>query len=117
MTPIGAEKAGNKDGSIPAWTPAPQKGKLSGEFASDAAIEADKPIDTITAASMAKYGDQLSEGSKYLLKTFPNYKMIVYPSHRTVSWPDFADSSTVGQRIALHLSSESQDCEQVIAGP
>jgi hypothetical protein len=28
-----------------------------------------------------------------------------------------ADSSTVGQRIALHLSSESQDCEQVIAGP
>jgi hypothetical protein len=32
-------------------------------------------------------------------------------------WNAGADSSTVGQRIALHLSSESQDREQVIAGP
>ncbi|SHH20656.1 Protein of unknown function [Hydrocarboniphaga daqingensis] len=114
LTPIGAEKAGNKDGSIPAWTPAPQKGKLSGEFASDAAIEADKPIDTITAASIAKYGDQLSEGSKYLLKTFPNYKMIVYPSHRTVSWPDFIYKSTAANATTCELkgTDDPDNCVQ-----
>jgi hypothetical protein len=37
--------------------------------------------------------------------------------HRDKAESSDADSSTVGQRIALHLSSESQDCEQVIAGP
>jgi len=94
LTPIGATAAGNKDGSIPAWTPAKQHGKLSGEYASDPTIEADKPLATITSADIAKYGDQLSEGHKYLLKTFKTYKMNVYPSRRTVSWPDFIYKST-----------------------
>ena len=67
LTPIGAEKAASADGLVPAWTPAQQHGKLSGEYAISPEIEGDKPIATITAANMDKYAAQLSEGHKYLL--------------------------------------------------
>ncbi len=103
LTPIGAEAGPNKDGSIPAWTPAKQSGKLTGEYASDPKIEADKPLYTIAGADAAKYAGKLSEGHKYLLKTFPSYKMQVYPSHRTVAWPDFIYKSTAVNATTCEL--------------
>ncbi|WP_245732379.1 DUF1329 domain-containing protein [Solimonas aquatica] len=89
LTPVGAEKAGNAAGTIPAWTPLTQHpaASLKGEYTSDAAIDAEKPVLTITKANMAQYADKLSEGHKYLLKTFDSYKMNIYPSHRQVAWP------------------------------
>jgi len=87
LTPVGAEKAGNKDGSIPAWTPAAQRGSLKGEFPTDPKIDAEKPKFTISKANMAKYSDNLTEGHKYLLNTYDTYKMNVYPTHRIVSLP------------------------------
>lgn len=90
LTPIGAEKGPNKDGTIPAWDPLKQSApaKLKGEYTSDPAIDAEKPKFTITKANMAQYDAQLSEGHKYLLKTFPTYKMNVYPTHRKIAWPE-----------------------------
>ncbi len=87
LTPVGAEKAGNKDGSIPEWAPAAQKGSLKGEFPIDEKIMAEKPKFTITKASLDQYKDKLTEGHKYLLKTYDTYKMNVYPTHRQTSWP------------------------------
>lgn len=91
LTPVGAEKAGNKDGTIPEWTggiskpPAgfdPNKGYLS-PFASE------KPLFTITAANMDQYKDKLAPGQMELLKRYPDYKMNVYPTHRTAAYrPD-----------------------------
>ena len=114
LTPIGAEMGANKDGSIPAWTPAQQHGRLAGDFASDATIEADKPLYSVTGAELAKYADKLSEGHKYLLKTFPDYKMLVYPSHRTVAWPDFIYKSTAVNATACNLvgTDDPDNCKQ-----
>ncbi len=114
LTPIGAEKGASSDGKVPAWTPAQQHGKLSGEYASDPTIEADKPIDTITAANMDKYASQLSEGHKHLLKTFSDYKMLVYPSHRTVAWPDFIYKATAANALSCTLSGtdDPDNCKQ-----
>ncbi|WP_028007098.1 DUF1329 domain-containing protein [Solimonas flava] len=95
LTPIGAEKAGNKDGSIPAWEPEPQRGALSGEFPNNPKVDAEKPLFTITKANMAQYADKLSEGHKKLLSTYDTYKMIVYPSHRLVDWPKEIKDATV----------------------
>ena len=88
LTPVGAEKAGNADGSIPAWTPMPQKGPLSGEFFT-MPFDSEKPLFTITKANMGQYAAMLTEGHKLLLGRYPTYKMNVYPSHRVVSFPDF----------------------------
>ncbi|SFF30305.1 Protein of unknown function [Fontimonas thermophila] len=88
LTPVGAERAANKDGTIPEWTPGQQRGSLSGEFPNDPKIDADKPLFTITKANMAQYADKLTEGHKHLLSTYDSYKMNIYPSRRVVTWPD-----------------------------
>ena len=103
LTPVGAEKAGNADGSIPAWTPAAKRGALKGEFPSDPAIEAEKPLFTITKANLAQYAAKLSEGHKKLLDTYESYKMNVYPSHRIVTWPDEILKATVANATTAEL--------------
>lgn len=87
LTPVGAEKAGNADGTIPEWAPGARRGALKGEFPNDPKIDPEKPLFAITKANMAQYADKLSEGHKYLLNTYDSYKMNVYPSHRVVGWP------------------------------
>lgn len=94
LTPVGAEKGANKDGKIPAWAPKAQKGNLKGEFGTDAALDAQKPIATITKANIAQYQAMLTEGHKYLLKTYDTYKMNVYPSVRDAAWPQFIYDAT-----------------------
>ncbi len=87
LTPVGAEKGANADGSIPAWAPVAQSGKLAGEYTVDAKMDAEKPIFTITKANMAQYDKFLTEGHKKLLTTYESYKMNVYSSYRDVAWP------------------------------
>ena len=93
LTPLGGEKAANADGSIPAWTggikSAAEAGfpnYHSGEHHPDP-YAADKPLFTITPANAAQHADKLTEGHKALFKTYADYKMIVYPTHRSVSNP------------------------------
>jgi hypothetical protein len=95
LTPIGAEKAASKDGTIPEWTGGdPQKGALKGEYPSNAAYDAEKPILTITKANSAQYADKLTAGHKELLKRFDSYKMNVYKTHRSVGFPPFIYEAT-----------------------
>jgi hypothetical protein len=94
LTPLGAEKAGNADGSIPAWdggiTSASQAGFANfrpGQHHPDP-YASDKPLFTVTAGNMSQYGAKLTEGHKKLLQTYRNtYKMIVYPTHRSAASP------------------------------
>lgn len=81
LTPMGAEKAGNKDGSIPAWaggysTATPEQ--KAGDRRVDP-FAADKPLFSITADNMDKHADKLSDGSKALLKKYKTFRMDVYP--------------------------------------
>ncbi|WP_028081426.1 DUF1329 domain-containing protein [Solimonas soli] len=95
LTQIGAEKDGNKEGTIPAWTPRPQEGKLKDEWPRDPKVDDDKPLFTITKANMAQYADKLSEGHKKLLSMYDDYKMNVYRSYRPVDWPKEIKDATV----------------------
>ncbi|MBI3171212.1 MAG: DUF1329 domain-containing protein [Hydrocarboniphaga effusa] len=104
LTPIGAEKAANADGSIPVWTPAAQRGSLKGEYPSDPAIDGEKPQFTITKANMAQYEALLTEGHKKLLNTYETYKLNVYPSHRIVNWPDEVQKATVANATTAVLN-------------
>jgi hypothetical protein len=102
LTPIGAEKAGNKAGTIPAWTPMKQAGPLKGFWPKDPVMDAEKPLFTITAANMAQYADKLTEGHKELLKRYPDsYKMNVYPSHRMATFPQaILDATIANAKVA-----------------
>lgn len=90
LTPLGGEKAGNEDGTIPEWTGGitePPAGYKSGDHHPDPYAD-DQPLFTITAANMADYEDKLTEGNKALLRTYPDtYKMVVYPTRRSAAAP------------------------------
>jgi hypothetical protein len=89
LTPVGAEKDGNKAGTIPAWnggiTKAPAGFDPKNGYADPLPNEA--PLYTITSANMDKYKDVLTPGQMEMLKRYPTYKMNVYKTYRTASYP------------------------------
>ncbi|MDP9713423.1 UNVERIFIED_ORG: hypothetical protein J2X80_005547 [Pseudomonas fluorescens] len=90
LTPMGAEMAGNADGSIPAWKPMSKnagtvdsKGFLSDPYASE------KPLFTITKQNVDQYKAKLAPGQYAMFQRYPDtFKMPVYPSHRGATVPD-----------------------------
>ena len=96
LTPLGAEKAANKDGSIPAWeggiTAAPS-GYKPGDHHPDP-FSGDKVLFTIDKSNLAKYKDTLSPGQLALFDLYPTYKMNVYQTRRTASYPQYVYDAT-----------------------
>lgn len=89
LTSVGAERAGNADGSIPAWTGgllSPPTTWSSGEAYTDPFAD-DKPLFEITARNAEKYRERLSPGLLALLARYPNFRMPVYPTRRTAAYP------------------------------
>lgn len=90
LTPVGAERAGNADGTIPPWT--------GGLVAPAAAWQPDRgytdpyagerPLGVVTAANAADFGDNLSIGLRSLLARNAAFRMPVYPTHRTATYPE-----------------------------
>jgi hypothetical protein len=89
LTPIGAEKAGNAAGTIPAWTGGLTKavpGFVPGGHYPDPYPD-DKIQFTIDAKNMAQHKDHLSPGQMALLQRYPSWKMHVYPTRRSAAFP------------------------------
>ncbi len=96
LTPLGGERAGNKEGTIPAWDGGYSKvppGYKSGQPRPDP-FAGESPAFSITAANMAEYASKLDEGQQYLLKKYSNYRIDVYPTHRTAAAPDWVYTET-----------------------
>jgi hypothetical protein len=89
LTPLGAEKAGNAAGTIPAWDGGitkPVAGYQTGGYYPDP-FPNDKPLFTIDAKNVDQYKDHLAPGQMAMMKKYPDYKMVVYPSRRTAAFP------------------------------
>jgi hypothetical protein len=90
LTPMGAERAGNADGSIPAWngglTQVPagwRAGDPMPDFFAD-----DAKVLTIDASNMAQYQDRLTVGVMAMMQKY-GYRIDVYPTHRTAAAPQY----------------------------
>ena len=105
LTPMGAERAGNADGSIPAWdggyTQVPA-GFKSGDKRADP-FAGEKPLYSISAANMSQYAEQLAEGSKVLLSKYPDYRLDVYPTHRSAAAPQWVYDNTFANATRAQL--------------
>ena len=119
LTPLGAEKAGNKDGSIPAWTggyttvPASYKpgNRRFDPFAGE------KPLFSITAENMAKYDDKLADGVKALLKKYPKtFRLDVYPTHRTAAAPKYVYEDTFKNATSAKLINDGLTLQGAYGG-
>jgi hypothetical protein len=98
LTPIGAVRAANKDGSIPVWnggiTSVPA-GYTVGDHHIDP-FSTDKVKYTITAANVGEYKAMLTPGQVKLFETYPDtYKMNVYQSRRSASYPEHVYQASI----------------------
>lgn len=89
LTPMGAEKAANAAGTIPAWdggVTRPVAGYKAGGYYPDP-FASDKPLFTIDPKNADQYREHLTPGQVAMLKKYPDYKMVVYPTRRSASFP------------------------------
>lgn len=94
LTLFGAIKAGNAEGTIPEYTggiptdyaPAGWD-KNSGRY-EVASWDDEKPVLSISGANMEQYKDKLTAGTQELLRRYPEMRVDVYPTHRSMSYDD-----------------------------
>jgi hypothetical protein len=98
LTAFGAEKAGNKDGSIPAYTggvtkpPAnyvPKSGRRPDPFAGE------KPLFSINAQNVNQYADKITDGTKELMRRWSSFRIDIYKTHRSIAYPEWVLNNTV----------------------
>lgn len=107
LTPFGAERAGNDDGTIPAWTGGltkPLPGFVNGGPRTQDPFPNEKPLFSITAKNMDQYAEKLTEGIKGLLQKYPDtFRLDVYPTHRTGAAPQWVYDNTFKNATNAHL--------------
>ena len=120
LTPVGAERAGNKDGSIPKWegglTKAPGCFKGAGSWYCDP-YEADKPKFTISKANVDQYKSKLTDGQKALFAKYgESYKMNVYQTRRTGAFPDFVYEATAKNAVTAETGGGGEAISGAVLG-
>lgn len=117
LTPFGAEKAANQDGSIPAWNggrATPPAGYVVGAPRPDPDA-GEQPALRITAKNMAQYKSRLSDGTQEMLRRYDTYHLNVYPTHRTAAAPQWVYDNTSSNATRARLS-DSGNVEQAYGG-
>jgi hypothetical protein len=119
LTAVGAEKAANKDGSIPEYQgglTTPPAGYKKGDGIRPDPYASEKPLYSIDAKNMDKYADKLTEGVKALMKKYPSYRIDVYPTHRTVAYPKTVTDNTAGCAVTAKTANNGLAMEGCHAG-
>jgi hypothetical protein len=106
LTPLGAIKAGNAEGTIPAYEGGitkPPAGYSLGQHHPDPFAD-DKPLFTITAKNVAQYADKLSPGQIAMFKRYPDtWAMPVYPTRRTSAFPSWTYDAAIANATTAEL--------------
>lgn len=123
LTCVGAEKAGNKDGTIPAysgkWLGTPPGINYTphvGEHPVDP-YASDKPIFTITAQNMAQYADHLTDGQKAMFAKYPKtYRMPIYVGRRDFRYSDAVCAAAKKNAVSAELVDNGMGVKNYVYG-
>jgi hypothetical protein len=118
LTPLGAERGANKDGTIPAWDggltkPAP--GYKNGAPRPDP-FPNDKALLQIDAKNMDQHAAKLSAGVMALMKKYPDFRIDVYPTRRTAAAPQYVYDNTFRNATRAQLVDKGQGVEGAFGG-
>jgi Protein of unknown function (DUF1329) len=120
LTPIGAEKAANKDGTIPEWTgglTTPPAGFVKGSGFRPDPFAADKPRLTIDAKNLAQHADKLTLGTQEIIKRNPGtYRLDVYPTRRPVTYPKRLLDNAAKNALTAKTANNGLSVENAIPG-
>ena len=111
LTPFGAKRAGNAEGTIPAWTggitEAPA-GYDPGERHPDPFAD-DQVLFEITAANAREHAEHLSAGQLAMLAAYPEtWKLNVYPTHRSASYPHWVYEAVIDNATSARVVLEGK---------
>ena len=118
LTPLGGERAGNADGSIPEWTGGitePLAGYVVGEHHRDP-YAADQPLLVIDGANLDEHRDRLSIGHQRILETYPSFNMQVYPTRRSASAPQRIYDATRSAAATAKLVDDGNGVGDAVIG-
>jgi len=119
LTPLGGEKAGNKDGSIPEWNGGvtkPLPGKKMGDIPTEIFAN-EKPVFQVNTKNIAQYDALLSDGTKALLQKYPeSFRLDVYPTHRTAAAPQKVYDNVARNATRCKLKDGGYSIEGCIGG-
>lgn len=119
LTAVGAEKAGNKAGTIPEYTgglTTSPAGFKAGDGIRPDPFAAEKPLLSIDAKNMAQHEAQLTEGTKGLMKAYPSFRIDVYKTHRTVAFPKFVTDNTLAHATRAKTTNDGRSMQGAHAG-
>lgn len=119
LTRSGAEKAGNADGSIPEYQgglTTPPAGYKRGDGLLADPFAGEKPLVSISAATAPQYAEQLTAGAQALLKRYPSYRIDVYPTHRTVAFPQYVLDNTAACATSATTTDNGLSMKGCLAG-
>jgi hypothetical protein len=109
LTPLGAIRAGNDEGTIPAWEGGitqPPAGYEPRMHHPDPFAE-DQPLFTITTENADQYADHLSPGQKAMLDRYPEtWRMNVYPTRRSAAFPQHVYDAAIANATTAELTED-----------
>ncbi len=118
LTPMGSEKAGNAAGTIPAWdggiTRPPAGYRAGGDHIDPYA--ADRVSFQITPANYKQYADRLGAGEQAMFERYKTFRMDVYPSHRSASFPQRTYEFTRRNATACELIADGDGIRNCAEG-
>lgn len=119
LTPVGAERAGNADGTIPAWTgglTAPPAGFQKGSSKRIDPYASEKPRLVITGKDMAPHADKLTAGTQEMLRRHATMRVDVYPTHRPVVFPARVTENARKNAVSANVTDGGLGTENVMPG-
>ena len=116
LTPMGAEMAGNADGSIPPWNSA--GAAIPADFVAGSDNYTDpypgeQPLYTIDSTNWQQYTDVLTDGTKALFEKYAadGFKMHVYPTKRDFVVPDWLYANNAKNATGATLVADGMKVE------
>ena len=104
LTPIGAERAGNKAGTIPPWTGGlVGAASASGQPWSDP-FASDRELFTIDVSNVRDHAGNLPEGALALFQRYPDYRMHVFATRRTAAFPPSVYAAVARNAVRAHAA-------------
>jgi hypothetical protein len=111
LTPMGSERAGNAEGTIPEWTGGitePPAGYSPGDHHPNP-WPGDQPLFRITGANYKDYADKLSVGQIGLFEKYGDtYFMDVFESRRSASFPEHIYEMTIKNASTAKLADQGE---------
>lgn len=120
LTPMGAERAGNAAGTIPAWTgglaePPANLAYSVGDHHPDPFSD-DAILLTITPENAASHAQNMTPGQLAIMNAYDTYKMNVYPTRRSCAFPESVYAANRQNAVNASLVADGNGVDGALLG-